>query len=295
MQSIQSLADNPARRVAIALDEHHHPPPYNRSSYGDPSSIESASIGRLRSVYESFSPEGSVLVVAGDIDHDKIVDVVEETTSRWVGGVCDEQSGADPDRGSHWINQDTSQSHIAIAFDAPNSNETGDLEESIAIAIFGGATSGRLFTQVRQRRSLCYSVSAHYASSKHRSTMRIHAGTTPQRADETVEVCLDQLKKLCRGITRDEFDRAVLRMKSRTVMHGESTPTRASMLWSDHHASGKTKTLKERLREIDSVTYESVNQWLEARVFGQGTLVTLGPSEIVVDDDLLYQSESCHS
>jgi predicted Zn-dependent peptidase len=99
-------------------------------------------------------------------------------------------------------------------------------------------------------------------------------------------VCLDQLKELRSGITRDEFDRAVLRMKSRTVMCGESTPSRASMLWSDHHAFGISKTLDDRMREIDAVTYESVNEWLAARVFNCGTLVTLGPNEITVDDPL---------
>ena len=294
MQSIQSLADNPARQVSIALGEHHHPSPYNRSTFGDPDSIESASIRRLRSVYESFTPDGSVLIVVGDIDHDKIVSVVEDVAKCWKGPSSSMPSQEPPNRGVHWIKQDTSQSHIAIAFDAPNANEEGELQESIAVAIFGGATSGRLFTQVRQRRSLCYSVSAHYASSKNRSTLRIHAGTTPQRADETVRVCLDQLKELRLGITRDEFDRAVLRMKSRTVMGGESTPSRASMLWIDRHATGKPKTLEDRLCEIDSVTFESVNEWLEARVFDQGTLVTLGPLQITVEDDLFCHGASCH-
>ena len=292
MQSIQSLADNPASQVSIALGEHHHPSPYNRSTYGDPSSIESASIGRLRSVYDSFAPNDSVLIVVGDINHDKIVAVVEQISNCWGGASSSELAEVPPNRGVHWIKQDTSQSHIAIAFDAPNAGEEGELQESIAIAIFGGATSGRLFTQVRQRRSLCYSVSAHYASSRNRSTMRIHAGTTPQRADETVRVCLDQLKELRLGITRDEFDRAVLRMKSRTVMRGESTPSRASMIWIDHHANEKPKTLEDRLCEIDSITYESVNEWLEARVFDHGTLVTLGPLEITVDDDLFCHSAS---
>ena len=293
LQSIQSLADNPARQVSIALGEHHHPSPYNRSAYGDPTSIESASIRRLQAVYESFSPDGSVLIVAGDIDHDKIVSVVEEVSDCWGGEISGQPSEEPPTRGVHWIEQDTSQSHIAIAFDAPNASEVGELQESIAVAAFGGATSGRLFTQVRQRRSLCYSVSAHYASSKNRSTLRIHAGTTPQRANETVRVCLDQLKELRLGITRDEFDRAVLRMKSRTVMRGESTPSRASMLWVDYHTTGKPKTLKDRLCEIDSVTYESVNEWLEARVFDRGTLVTLGPLQITVDDDLFCHDVSC--
>ena len=295
MQSIHSLADNPARQVAIALNSHHLPSPFNRSSYGDPKQIMSASISRLQNIYQTFSPNTSVLVIAGNIDHDKIVDSVEQSTSNWVGTACEEEVEAKAKRGVHWIEQDTSQAHIAIAFDAPNANEDGELEEAIAISVFGGATSGRLFTHVRQRRSLCYSVSAQYAPLKNRSTTKIHAGTTPQRAEETVRVCLDQLKKLRGGISRDEFDRAVLKMKSRAVMRGESAQSRASMLWGDHESTGKTKTLESRLSEINSVTYESVNKWLEARSFTQGTLVTLGPNEISIDDKMFNGEATFHS
>lgn len=295
LQSIQSLADNPARQVGIALSTHHLPAPFNRSAYGDPASIESASINRLQSVYnQTFVPDGSILVVAGDVDHEQIVDVVERTTHDWGGTRCTVSLGNPPNRGIHWVEQDTAQSHIAIAIDGPNVNDEGELQESVAISIFGGATSGRLFTQVRQRRSLCYSVSAQYAASKDRSVVRINAGTTPQRADETVKVCLEQLEELRNGISRDEFDRAILRMKSRTVMRGESTVARAGMLWSDYYALGKPRSLEDQLDKIDSVTFESVNDWLAARTFGQCTLVTLGPNEIHVDSDL-FKSDVTNS
>ena len=287
MQSIHSLADNPARQVGVALSSHHLPAPFNRSPYGDPAAIESASVDRLRSVYtQSFVPDGSILVVSGDIDHEQIVHEVEKATQNWEGRCLSTSQSDPPRRGVHWIEQDTSQSHIALAFDAPNTGDKSELLESVAISVFGGATSGRLFTQVRQRRSLCYSVSAQYASSKNRSAVRVNAGTTPQRAEETVKVCLEQLKELNNGISREEFDRAILRMKSRTVMRGESTATRSGMLWSDYYALGKPRSLAERLSEIEAVTFESVNEWLGDRVFGQCTLVTLGPNEIAVDDDL---------
>jgi predicted Zn-dependent peptidase len=291
MQSIHSLVDNPARQVGVAINANHHPSPFNRSAYGDPTSIESASIDRLHRIYKQlFVPDGSILVVAGDVVHKEIVEVVERITRGWRGKHSVVSSSKPPSRGVHWIEQDTSQSHIALAFDGPNAGDDGELQESIAMSIFGGATSGRLFTQVRQRRSLCYSVSARYASSRDRSVVRIHAGTTPQRADETVRICLEQLKELRNGVSRNEFDRAIRRMKSRTVMNGESTSTRASTLWSDYYALGKPKTLADRLREIDGVTFESVNDWLADRTLGQGTLVTLGPNEIEVDDEIFKPS-----
>ena len=288
LQSIHSISDNPSLLSGIALNEHHLPSPFNRSSYGDASCIGSATVERLRNVHQDyFVPAGSILVLAGDVDHEAVVEQVQLLISGW-GGTCHAaQETSVPNRGVHWIKQDSSQTHIGIAFDSPNASSENVLLESVAMAVFGGASSGRLFTHVRQRKSLCYSVSARYAASRDRSLTRIHAGTTPQRADETVRVCLEQLTKLRNGITKSEFDRTILRMKSRTVMGGESTTARANTLFGDQYSLGRVRTLTELLNEIDGVSLNAVNEWLDSRDFGQLTLVTLGPNEIVVDDSLL--------
>lgn len=288
LQSIHSISDNPSLLSGISLNEHHLPSPFNRSSYGDASCIDSATIERLRNVHQDyFVPEGSILVLAGDVDHEAVVEQVQLLISDWDGTCLAAQETSVPNRGVHWIKQDSSQTHIGIAFDSPNASSENVLLESVAMAVFGGASSGRLFTHVRQRKSLCYSVSARYAASRDRSLTRIHAGTTPNRADETVRVCLKQLSKLRNGITKSEFDRTILRMKSRTVMGGESTTARANTLFGDQYSLGRVRTLAELLSEIDCVTLDAVNEWLDCRDFGQLTLVTLGPNEIVVDDSLL--------
>ena len=123
------------------------------------------------------------------------------------------------------------------------------------MSIFGGVSSGRLFTEVRQKRSLCYSVHASYQSSKENATTRVHAGTTPERAAETIDVILDQLALLRKGITEEEFQRTATRLRAGTVMGGESTAARARSLLGDQYALGRTRTLQERLDELSTVTY----------------------------------------
>jgi predicted Zn-dependent peptidase len=115
----------------------------------------------------------------------------------------------------------------------------------------------------------------------------MHAGTTPERAEETIRVCVEQLLALRDGITKDEFLRTIQRLKSRTVMRGESTSARTNTLWGDQYALGQTKTLTQSLQELNEVTHESVNEWLENRDFGELTLVYLGPDEIALEDNLL--------
>ncbi len=284
LQSIQSLSDNPSHLASVELNANHFPAPFNRSAYGTAKTITSTTIQQLRQVQaQACIPNDSIIVISGDVEHGRVVEVIEEFVKDWKPGDENQIHTTPAIRGTHWMQQETSQVHISFAFDAPNATDEHSILESVAISIFGGATSGRLFTQVRQRRSLCYSVSAQYAAAKHRSAVRVHAGTTPERAKETVQVCLEQLSELKKGITQEEFDRTIQRMKSRIVMHGESTAARAAALWGDQYALGKTRSLADRLQELEGVSRDDVNAWLSDRKFGELTFVSVGPEEINAD------------
>ncbi len=289
LQSIQSLEDDPSHLVGVALNQYHFPAPFNRSAYGVAREIESATIDRLQEVHtESFVPDGSILVVAGDIHHDEVVASIGNIVCSWKGTQKRIETTEGTNRGIHWIQRDTNQVHLAFAFDGPRAEDENVLLEAVAISVFGGASSGRLFTQVRQRRSLCYSVSAQFAPARERSVIRMRAGTTPERAKETVDVCIHQLNELRNGITKEEFARTIQRMKSRTVMHGEATTARASALWGDQYAIGRTRSLAERVEEIDGITYEKVNNWLKNRDFGELTLAYVGPEDLELDANTLH-------
>ena len=290
LQTISSLKDDLAGRVSIKLNQEHFPSPYNRSGYGDAKCIENATAKRLFKTYqETFVPNGAMFTCAGNVNHRDVVKIIEKMTSGWVGSPANQTETKEvASRGAHWIEHDSSQVHIGIALDAPNLTNPKSLHEAIAISILGGATSGRLFTQVRQKRSLCYSVAARYARAKERAVVRIYAGTTPERARETIDVCLQELWNLRKGITQNEFNRACLRMKSRIVMQGESTSARSRALWADYYALGKSRSLAERLDEIDQIDLTSVNDWLQERKFGKLTLVTLGPDELNFSPNQLH-------
>ncbi len=285
-QALDSIQDNPPKLVGIALNNHHFPAPFNRSTYGERTSLESATIKRIRDVYKkSVCPKGSIISIVGDIDHDAILGSVQEQTANWHGDSLNPIEATSPTRGIHHIEQDTSQVHIGMALDAPEANDSNSIFERIAVSVFGGATSGRLFTEVRQKRSLCYSVHASYQVSRENSTVRIHAGTTPDRAAETIDVILDQLSQLQKGITKEEFDRTITRLRAGTVMSGESTAARAGALLGDQYARGTTRSLENRLDELSAVSLDDVNEYLKKRAPGAMTLVFLGSKALKIDED----------
>lgn len=288
LQSLDSLRDDPASLASIELNKRHYASPFNRTGYGEKECIEGATIQRLNEVKsQRFLPNGSILALAGNFQFDDIAQMVNKEVADWTGQAEPAHAKDSPERGYGFVQQQSSQVHIGIAADAPNITDEHSLHEAIAMTAFGGASSGRLFTQVRQERSLCYSVAARYAPAKDRSTIKMHAGTTPERAQETIDVCLNELYKLKEGITQDEFNRTTLRMKSRLVMSGESTSARANAVWSDFYALGRGRTLQERLDQIDAVKLGDVNDWLRQRSFGQMSAISIGPEQNNIDDALL--------
>jgi predicted Zn-dependent peptidase len=167
-----------------------------------------------------------------------------------------------------------------LAYDAPPERDKHSMTERLAIAVLSGSTSGRLFTEVRQKRSLCYSVGASYRAGRDTGMVSLYAGTTPERAQETLDVCREEIERIKSGVTHAEFNRAVVGLKSHQIMQGESTPARAAALVYDQFRLGRARTLEEVAAVIDSITIEQLNQYIASRQFGEFTVVSIGPAKL---------------
>jgi len=97
-------------------------------------------------------------------------------------------------------------------------------------------------------------------------------------------VILDQLAQLQNGVTKEEFDRTITRLRAGTVMRGESTAARAQALLGEQYAVGKTRTLQDRLDELSAISLDEVNGYLKTRASGAMTLVFLGPKALDIDE-----------
>ena len=71
-----------------------------------------------------------------------------------------------------------------------------------AVGVLSGGMSARLFTEVRERRGLCYSVYATLHTLLDRGAVFCYAGTGADRAQETLDVTLAELTPLGQGHRR---------------------------------------------------------------------------------------------
>jgi len=288
LQELASLDDEPQQRAMLELKRQHYPEPFGRSPYGKVEDLQAIDRDQVVQYWrDGFVPggsAGSILAFAGRFDWERLVRQVESLLGDWQGRRSEPRPAGEANRGYHPLEAETSQMHIGVGYDALPESDEKSIYQKAATAVLSGGMSGRLFHEIREKRGLCYAVFATYAGQKDRGAVLGYAGTTTPRAQETLNVLIDQLNRLSEGANENEFQRAVVGMKSRVVMQGESTGARAAAIAGDLHARGRARTLDEIAAEIDALTLEDLNAFLAEHPPGDFTIVTIGPSALEVTE-----------
>jgi predicted Zn-dependent peptidase len=144
--------------------------------------------------------------------------------------------------------------------------------------------SARLFTEVREKRGLCYAVSARYHGFKHAAGIMCYAGTTADKAQETVDVVAAEFRRLAEGISEDEIQRARVGLKSSLILQSESSSSRAGAIASDFYVLGTVRSLDEIKQKLEETTADSVLDFLKRMPLGEFTAATIGPRRLRIAD-----------
>jgi predicted Zn-dependent peptidase len=125
-------------------------------------------------------------------------------------------------------------------------------------------------------------VYATHQSLRDRAGVVCYAGTSSERAQETLDVTLGELVRLREGIQTEELGRLKARIKSALVMQQESTSARSAAIARDWYYLGRVRTLDEVAALVDGLSRESINAYLAEHPPNNFTLVTLGPEPLEV-------------
>lgn len=286
VQALESLKDDPQERSMHAARERHHPTPLNRHGMGTAAGLASLTSSALRTQWkQTATPARSILAFAGAVSTDAINAALTRSLQGWSGDTPEPKPVGTPPRGYGHITDPSNQVQIIVAHDAPPESHPDSMLEKVLVSVLSGGMSGRLFSEVREKRGLCYSVSASYRADRDSGTVTGYVGTTPERAQQSLDCLFEQFLHIgtpAGVITQDEFDRAVVGMKARLVFAGESTGARAGALATDFHRLGRARTLDEIASQIDRVSLGQLNDYARRRLLGRTTIQTLGPAALSI-------------
>lgn len=229
---------------------------------------------------QRYHANGAILALAGNIEFDRIRQEAERHFGTFAGKVEKPMVLMPPPGPYYHEKQKSEQTHIGIAYPSVPETDPDYYVVRAAMEVFGGGMSGRLFTEVREKRGLCYSVWSGYTALKSMGAIMSYAGSSNERAQATLDCILGEIHRLEKGITQAELDRAKTGLKAGTIMQGESTTARAGAIAHDYFMRGRIRTLDEIKEEIDRLTVDQVNQYLGSHPPGPFTIVTVGPTKL---------------
>ena len=281
LQSLAGIDDEPRQKLFIKLREIHWPWPFGRNPMGAKDDLTALTSDEVRKTFAArYSPVESILAVAGDIDFGAWQDKIESLFGDWKAEPTPLPEPGDTRKRYHFEPQQSEQTHIGLAYPSIDENHPDYYPARLAVEVLSGGMSGRLFTEIREKKALVYNVSASYASLPGIGAIMGYAGTSNERAQQTLDQFLIELDRLSDGVTEAELQRAKTGLKSSSIMSGESSGARAGSIAHDFFIRGRLRKIDEIIAAIDAVNVDHVNAYLKQNRPKDFTIVIVGPKEL---------------
>ncbi len=280
---VYSLDDEPRHKVMLKLREQFYPHPLGRSTVGDINELKELNAEKTREIVKNnFYLSQTIFSVAGKYEFDAICRQVEnlfETDHQEIREPV--MLGPKAGRYTH-INNDSAQVHIGLMTETVTPSNDDYYSARMAVSVLSGGMSARLFTEVREKRGLCYAIGARYHGLKDAAGIMCYAGTTPDKAQETLDCIIGEFDRLSDEISEEEIARAKVGLKSSLILQSESSSSRASAIGHDYYMLGRVRSLDEIKDRIETTNVDSVLSFLRKNKLEDFTVLTIGPREVVV-------------
>ena len=280
VQEIGAVEDTPDDLVFERMHETAFPgQPVGRSILGTPETVRSIDAARLRAyLARNYRGPNMLVAAAGAIEHETIVAETEKHFADFNGPAAPAPEPARFDGGTRVEKRDLEQVHIALALQGVSTRDEQLYNLQVFTSVLGGGMSSRLFQEVREKRGLCYSISAFHMPYSDTGLFGLYAGTDERDAPELMSVVINQIGLATENLSEAEVARAKAQMKAGLLMALESSEARLGQLARQMLAYGRPIPLDEIVAKVDAVTVESARaagRMLIGR--GRPAIAALGP------------------
>lgn len=258
--------------------------PYARSSNGTEAGLESLTPDDLRAhKYKLFSRTGLKIGVVGAIDSETLGRLVDKVFGALPAeSALDPVPEAEPMTGARVAETlPVPQTTIMVGLPGVKRDDPDYQAAFIMNHILGGGSfTSWLYEEVREKRGLSYGAGTSLVPYEHAGLIIGSAATRADRADETIEVILDQFTRMATaGPTDEELARAKSYLTGSYALRFDTSGKIASQLVALQNADLGIDYFDRRNSEIDAVTLDDVRRVAGRLLAGKApTIVTVGPA-----------------
>ncbi len=217
-----------------------------------------------------YGYENLILVLAGDekvVSDKETLKLVDEYFSKGDGArhskKAKELLGTSPltESNLHVQNKATEQAHFILGFPAFSCFDDRRYALSLLGTVLGGNMSSRLFSEVREKRGLCYYVHSDVDLFLDSGTFGASAGVDPKRVDEAIKVSISEFYSILdrsKNITSSELKSAKDYISGKFVLDLEDSESVAQFYGMRQLVHGQIQTPEEVLAKYQKVTLEQI-------------------------------------
>jgi predicted Zn-dependent peptidase len=261
--------------------------PLGRPILGTVDSINTITRDQIHEHYQArYTPEHLVVAAAGNLDHDRVVDLVLAAFGPALNAAAEpapprldgSDNGHTAGTGIQLVTRGIEQANLVLGCEALARTDDRRFALSVLNAAFGGGMSSRLFQEVREKRGLAYSVYSFSAQHADTGLWGVYVGCLPSKADDVLSICVDEIAKVAEGgLTDAELERGKGQVRGGIVLGLEDPSSRMSRLGKSELVYPKLEPVDEVLAAIEGVTHDDIRAVATDILTRPKALAVVGP------------------
>jgi len=283
IEEINHILDSPRQRVDMLIDELLWPgQPLGRDIGGSKAIVSILTRqDMLDYLAHQYLPNNAVVSIAGNITHEEALGSVGEAFSYWQKGKPQPWYSANDEQEKPRLRiepRDTEQVHLCLALRGLSHTHPDRFILDLLGVILGEGMSSRLFTEIRERRALAYSIHSYIDHYLDTGSFITYAGVAPKNLPVAIEAIVEELRRLKEDVPEGELSKAKEFCKGRLLLRMEDSWNVANWLGGQELLLGKILTVDEVIAIIDSIQPQDLKRVAKGLLLTNGlNLAIVGP------------------
>jgi len=283
IEEINMVRDSPGQLVDLLIDKLLWPGhPLGSDIAGSKQSVAAISREKMLDyLSHQYRPSNSVVAIAGAIQHQETVAAVNQALGNWANLKPRPEYLPYKEQKFprlHIEQKDTEQAHLCLGLSGLSLLHPKRFILDLLNVILGEGMSSRLFTEIRDRLGLAYSIHSFVDHFLDTGSVTIYAGVKPKNIRSAITTILEQLSQLKELVPEAELTKAKELSKGRLLLRLEDSRNVAGWVGGQEVLTGQILSVDQVMSIIDAITAEELHQLAQELLLeNQLRLAVVGP------------------
>lgn len=207
-EEIKLRKDNPRIYVVDSIKKMLYEPPFGEDISGSHETLSKINKEKIITKFkENYTPDNLVVCVVGDYDFEKLVEKMKSSFGNEKSlsskneikiknnSLTEKRKGVD-------------QANLVFAYHSPLAGSKESYAAEVLMIIMAGGMSSRLFTEIREKRNLAYTVIGQVDSRRDYGHSLIYVGTKKESLSEVKKIILEEFKTVSESLLPEDLKKA---------------------------------------------------------------------------------------